>query len=267
MATPSADRLRELRVLITRPADRAGELLDALKTAGADTLHLPALTIAALDEHQHSSQLQRARQSILDLDHYDALIFISVNAVEHGMAMIENYWPQLPVKQTYWAIGAATCKALAERGIRAAAGDGAMNSEALLARPELQSMTHQKIAIVRGLGGRETLAHTLRERGARVDYIECYQRQAPVASASEQCALIDRFQPNCSVVNSGETLLNLSHWLPSEHPLFQCPIITPSERVTALARKLGYARPVTAENAGLDATIHALLASHVADSE
>ncbi len=267
MATPSADCLRELRILITRPADRADELLDALKRAGAATLHLPALAIAALDEHQHAPQLQRARQSILDLDRYDALIFISVNAVEYGMAMIENYWPQLPVKQTYWAIGLATSKALAEHGIRAAAGDGAMNSEALLARPELQSLTHQHIAIVRGLGGRETLAETLRGRGAKVDYIECYQRQPPAASTGEQRALIDRFQPNCSVVNSGETLLNLSHWLPTDHPLYQCPIITPSERVTALARKLGYARPVTAENAGLDATIQALRASRIADSE
>lgn len=267
MATPSADCLRGLRVLITRPADRAAELLNTLTALGAETLHVPALAIAPLDEQQHADQLQHARQCILDLDHYDALIFISVNAVEYGVAMIENYWPQLPVRQTYWAIGRATARALARHGIHAAASDSAMNSEALLARPELQSLAHQKIAIVRGLGGRETLADTLRTRGARVDYIECYQRQAPSASGGEQCALIDGFKPDCSVVNSGETLLNLSHWLPTDHRLFHCPIITPSERVTALARKLGYARPVTAENAGLDATVEAIVASRTADSQ
>ncbi len=264
MATLSAEALSGLRVLVTRPSERAAELITALQGAGAQALHLPALEIAPLDNDKHASALLQARQCILDLDHYDDIIFISVNAVEYGMAMIDNYWPQLPVRQSYWAIGKATKDALAQHGIQACGGDGAMNSESLLAHADLQSLSHRKFAIVRGIGGRETLADTLRTRGARVDYIECYQRQAPAGSNAERLNAIAAANINCSVVNSGESLHNLTSWLPSNHRLFQCPIITPGERVAALAAKLGYARTVAAENASLDATLSALLAARSA---
>ncbi len=260
----ASNSLKGWRVLVTRPAERAGDLLAALQTRGAETLHIPMLEIAPLAD----SQLTPARQRVLDLDRYDALIFISVNAVHYGADLIDAFWPQWPARQRYYAIGAATAGALTARGLSAPTpevdADHSMTSEALLAQPSLQSLQHQRIAIVRGLGGRETLAETLRARGAQVDYIECYQRQAPALDPQNFLNLLEDASINASVINSGESLENLSTLLPDKHWLFQQTVIVPSERVAALAAKLGYANTIPAQNAGTDATVAALEAVSVA---
>lgn len=256
--------LKGWRVLVTRPAERAAELLAALQARGAETLHIPMLEIAPLRE----PELAPARQRVLDLDRYDALIFISVNAVHYGAELIDSLWPQWPARQRYYAIGAATASALEVLGLNApapGAGTGqSMTSEALLAQPSLLSLEHQRIAIVRGLGGRETLAETLRERGAQVDYIECYQRQTPTLDQQDFLNQLEDARINAAIINSGESLENLSALLPDRHWLFQQPVIVPSTRVAALAAKLGYANAIAAQNAGTDATVAALEAVSVA---
>lgn len=251
--------LTGLRVLLTRPTGRAEELLAALHEEGASTLHIPLLDIRELDPEQDAQTIQRNRERVLDLDRYQKLIFISANAVQHGASLVEQYWPQWPVQQMHLAIGAATAAALARRGLSAvAAVNSSMDSESLLASDTLQAVDGERIAIFRGVGGRETLAATLRERGARVDYIECYKRCAPEFNAEQTLSRINDFAANALVVNSGETLENLSALLPAGHDLYQCPLVLPSERVAVLASKLGYAKTITAINAGTAATLAAL---------
>ena len=59
-----------------------------------------------------------------------------------------------------------------------------MNTEALLKLPELHQIDGQRFLILRGVGGRETLATQLRARGAHVDYAECYRRVEPILDAT-----------------------------------------------------------------------------------
>lgn len=250
--------LAGMRVLVTRPAGRADDLLAALHEQGAATLHIPLLDIGALDAERDADCIQRNRDHILNLDHYHALIFISANAVHYGVNLVEQFWPQWPARQQILAIGAATSAALAERGLTALGGEGSMNSESLLAADCLQAVDGQRIAIFRGLGGRETLAEVLRERGARVDYIECYRRRAPPLDIAATLGQIADFAPTAVVVNSGETLANLSALLPASHPLFDCALVLPGERVAALAGNLGYAKATPAANAGTAATLACL---------
>lgn len=265
----ATDSLAKLKVLITRPSGRGRELCQQLRERGATVLHIPMLEIAPLDATAHSEAtlcetMRRAKNAVLELDRYNALIFISVNAVHHGMALVEEYWPQMPAGQEYFAIGEATAQALRDHHLSPTAAGAAMNSEALLAHPSLKHLPHQRVAIFRGLGGRETLAETLTARGARVDYIECYQRLTPQLEAQDLIQRLAEANINCSVVNSGESLENLSALLPAGHALYSQPVILPSDRVAALARKLGYARAIVAENASQDATLKALakLAQH-----
>ena len=169
--TSSTD-LQGLRILITRPEGRNEELRSALVAAGAQVWVHPLLRIVPLDENDE--RYQHARRCLLDLDLYQHIIFISVNAVACGMALIDDLWPQYPLGVRCHAIGAATAKALhdwpwpagALTPLEAQQG-GAMDSDSLLASAAFNGVDGQRVLIVRGCGGREQLAQKLRERNAR----------------------------------------------------------------------------------------------------
>ena len=260
MTAPSS--LSGRRVLITRPKGRNEELASALRDAGAEVFIEPLLRIVPLGDSD--PEHQRAERLLLNLNHYQHLIFVSTNAVDCGMALIDSLWPQYPIAVQCHAVGAATARALRQWPWPAGALDsldlaehGAMNSESLLALPALQHVSHQKIMIVRGCGGREHIAQTLRERGAAVDYAECYRREDAALSAAALQARLAAQQPDIVCLNSGETLQAFCARLPASQR-GDYRLLLPSVRVADMARKAGFREIILAENAGTAATLSAL---------
>lgn len=250
--------LRGLTVLITRPPGRGETLAAAIRAAGGTPAEVPLLAVQPLDPETDAAIAATADGYLAQLDRYDAVIVISINAVELGLERARRLWPQWPAGPQWYAIGAATAEALRGWDIDALAPNGGMYSEALLAQPELQQMAGRRVLIVRGVGGRETLAETLRSRGAQVDYAECYRRIAPKLDAGQQVALAAPVDAIC--VNSAETLANLWNNLPAGARADACQraLVVPSERVAEQARALGFQNVIAAENAGTAATLHAL---------
>lgn len=252
--------LQALRVLVTRPRGRADALIAAIAAQGGEVAHIPLLAVVPLHEQRDAMICAATTQRIRELNKYQRVIAISVNALHFGMPWLKQYWSSLPPHIIWYGIGTATLAAYVEYGIAAYGGSAAMNSEALLALPDLQSLNGERILILRGVGGREQLAAVLCERGAQVDYAECYRRIEPVLDA-EQSAQMQNLAFDAICVNSNETLQNLWQCLPAaarqrarEHTL-----IAPSARVAAAAHQLGFLRVITADNAGTEATLKALL--------
>lgn len=163
--------LHGLGVLVTRPVDQANGLLQQLWQLGAQTWHWPTLSIEPLPF------------KIPDGAPCELLIFISVNAVTHGAALLQRY-PQARLA----AVGAATASALEALGHSPdAVPQIGSSSEALLAHPLLLTPPAH-ITLVRGQGGRELLQDTLTARGATVTIIEAYARRPvqPDAAALQQ---------------------------------------------------------------------------------
>lgn len=209
-----------LRILVTRPAGRADDLMRAIAAAGGSSAHIPLLTVDALDSQRDAALWQHTEQTLRRLAHYRRVIAISVNAVHYGMrwiaaALQQSAVPhalQLPAHIAWYGIGAATLDELKRWGIEARGGAAGATSEALLALPELQTVRGEAILILRGVGGRETLASVLRERGAAVEYAECYRRSVPQLDAAQR-QLLQRAAFDAVCVNSAETLRNLWHYL------------------------------------------------------
>jgi hypothetical protein len=86
--------------------------------------------------------------------------------------------------------------------------DGA-DSDALLAMPQLRDLRGKRVVIFRGEGGRQLLADELRERGAEVNYIECYRRVRPETDPSSLIARWEQGGLHAVTAMSGETLDNL----------------------------------------------------------
>jgi uroporphyrinogen-III synthase len=277
----SAGPLAGQRILITRPAGRADDLIAAIAAAGGSAVHVPLLVVEPLDAGRDAQQWQCAAQNLRQLASYRRVIAISVNAVHYGMQWLERLQGSAAIASPgidWYGIGAATATEFARWGIEARGGGFGATSEALLALPELQQVRGESILILRGVGGRETLAGILRERGASVAYAECYRRVAPRLDDSQRQLLQQAgFAAVC--VNSAETLRNFfdaanssvlrtdaaapSAVLRTEVAALSkdwrtVALVVPSARVAQLAEELGFERVIVAANAGTEATLTAL---------
>ncbi|HET8707886.1 MAG TPA: uroporphyrinogen-III synthase [Pseudomonadales bacterium] len=245
MSTPCA--------LITRPAGQADGLLHALAQRGWDTLHVPTLAIEPLPVTASMTQLAQ------DLDLYQTVIFVSANAARFGMNLFDQYWPQWPVGIEWLAVGKATQAALTEFDITATAPEQA-DSEGLLALPQLQTgrVDGSKILIVRGEGGRETLAETLRERGAKVTYLELYKRAEVSNIAHWQQQLFSR-PFDVITCTSGDALKGLLQlWGEHTPPLTEKTLFVVSHRLANYAATLGFTNIIQTNGATDEAIIAAL---------
>jgi uroporphyrinogen-III synthase len=133
------------------------------------------------------------------------------------------------------------------------------DSEALLALPELQNVSGQRVVIFRGVGGRELLATTLRSRGAHVAYVECYRRGKPALDVAPVIERLHGGALHAVVAASGEALANLVELLPAP-ALRALPLAVTHPNVARAAHDLGFRRvQVAADEAQLmDALIAAM---------
>lgn len=183
-------------LLITRPQPEAGLLAQRLANQSLHSWVVPTLDIHPIPPTPDSLKL--AHQA-----HY--WIFISANAVREGWPHLFNLKASPP---PLMAVGAATAQRLVTlTGCAVLHPSDGADSDALLRLPELQQIRGQRVAIVRGEGGREQLSQALRARGAEVTYVECYRRQCPQQLGP---SYDDALNANAWInIQSREALLNL----------------------------------------------------------
>ncbi len=250
------------RVLVTRPTPQANALCADLTAKGAEAIRFPTLSIRPTD--QQDPGYQQLKNCFIDLDRYHAVIFISANAAQLGYDWIDQYWPQLPDSIHWLAVGAATMRTLQQLGLPATAAEGSMDSEAVLALPQLQQLEHANILICRGHCGREQLLLDLQQRGANVDYAELYHRELPVYSQAEIESIIYKSAASAILASSGEGLLNLIKL--TQQPdgglstFTDTPLVVPSQRVATLAQQHHFNHIQVATNATDAAMVDALTA-------
>lgn len=250
------DKLAGCGVVITRPPAQAENLASRIKTAGGNPILFPLLEITALDDYTAFDAQASA------LDACDWAFFISTNAVEHGMQRLRVLHPQpFPGHLRWAAIGPATAAALQSSGVdRVLIPKQRYDSESLLACPELQDMQGQRCLVFRGVGGRELLAEKLRERGAVVDFAECYRRINPNPDLSPLTRLWQNGQLHAMVITSSEALrnlLNMARQADDADWLKQTPLFVSHPRIAEHAAQHGW-QPITAAQPGDDAMLAAL---------
>lgn len=225
------ERLDGIGVVVTRPAHQMEPLAGALEAAGAEVLRFPALEIVAEpeDEPRRAAQ-QRAVEA-------DWLYFVSPNAVAHGLPRIRAAGG--PGRHSrIAAVGHGTAQALREHGIEEVVypRQGA-TSEDLLAETPLGALQAGRVTIVRGVGGRQQLAETLRRNGVTVDFLEVYRRTRPDTDPAPLLEAAAAGRLHVAVVTSGEVFRNLLELLGErgQQWLAQAGLVTIGERVAAMA--------------------------------
>lgn len=227
---------------MTRPAAQAGSLCDAIRSRGGVPVCFPVLGIAAIDD-------MSALDDLADrLDDVDLAFFVSPNAVQHALTAIlaRRDWPARTVVAT---VGKGSERALAEFGFTAVVAPATgFDSEAVLDLPEFQpeSVNGSLVVIFRGDGGRDLLGETLRERGARVEYVTCYRRFRPAEDPAPLLDLAHRGALDAITLTSSEGVGSLVAMVGAEgmQALRSVPIFAPHPRIATHARAAGFLKVV-----------------------
>lgn len=245
-------------ILLTRPETESRQLARALAPLAADVVVFPTLEIRLLDPG-------RAALACIDtLECYALAVFVSVNAVRCGLALIRarRAWPS---STRVAAVGAATAQALAEAGFEdVVTPESGHDSEALLVHPALRDVRGARILLVRGEGGREHLADALRARGATVDYLEAYRRAVPRCDSVPIRRLLADGRVRAVVAASAEGVGNLLQLLDEDAGdiVRRVPLLVHHPRIAAAAQALGFTdvRLVAADACALLPALRACLA-------
>ena len=229
MAYNTEPQLTGRKILVTRPVGQADVLASLIEQQGGEAILLPVIDIVAVD----SAQWQPWQPELTDW-----LMFVSPNAVRCFMA---GYQRQLPEHIKLVAAGEGTAQAMRAHGLRVDLQPELSNgSEGLLPLAQWQHMQQQQVVIVRGNGGRELMANTLRDRGAQVNFLEVYRRELPTLPAT---VLQQALQADWLTITSVNGVKNLLSLLSDyRQQVVQKPLLVVSERIRDFASEQGFER-------------------------
>lgn len=240
------------RVLVTRPARQAADWVARLRAAGVDAAALPLIEIVCAPDAAQAAWAQLPSMRLA--------VFVSPNAAECFFAARPPGAPW-PAATRAAVVGPGTARVLRELGVDAAsivepAHDAAQfDSEALWEQLRGADWHAQQVLIVRGDGGREWLAATLRASGANVNAVCAYHRRAPRLDTAQQAAL-DRAlrEPRRHLwfFSSSEAIANLGAIAGSRADWASARAIATHPRIAQSAQQLGFGAVVQARP-GFDA--------------
>lgn len=255
-----------MRVLVTRPAAQAAEWVARLQERGVEAVALPLIGI---DSPADSAEV---RAAWLTLPSRRMAMFVSPNAADQFFAArpVGSTWPDGTLAGSP---GPGTKQGLIALGVppgqivEPAADSVQFDSESLWAQLCGLDWQGAQVLIVRGDGGRDWLATTLREHGAVVDYVTAYRRVPPTFDAAQTALLAKAMEQPAEHLwffSSSEAIDHLDRFtsqhmpqrMPQERPQ-EMPQRAPADwsrasaiathpRIAARAQQLGFMRVVEA---------------------
>ncbi|MES2586729.1 MAG: uroporphyrinogen-III synthase [Pseudomonadota bacterium] len=248
-------------IVITRPSGQARQLMEALqasllnsgftKEAFPQIISLPLLTIAPKGD---GILLEQITQSLKTAD---LAIFVSPNAIECTMRLLEQSWQDLSDKPVpVGVMGGSSMAALKNHGIGVESyptkvilpqNNAQWDSEGLWA--ELQKLnwdwSTKKVIIFKGEGGRDWLADTFKNVGAQVEAFSVYAR-VPLDLNSPAWNDIHEmdFAKSLWLLTSSEAVRYLGQ---AKLPIDLATAICPHHNIADAAEQIGFGEVLTCE--------------------
>ena len=265
-------------IVVTRPSGQARQLIEVLtssieqsgvaKRSLPEIVSLPLLTIVPKTDEQLADHIATT------LKDADLAIFVSPNAIECTMRLLERDWQEFSKKIIpIGVMGGSSKLALQNHGIGQEKSPTPVlipnnneqwDSEGLW--QELQGLgwdwQSKKIVIFKGEGGREWLADTLIKAGATVDAISTYTR-APLDLDNPAWHVIRDMDISKSLwlLTSSEAVRYLGQVMKDQFPqgLQSASALCSHHNIANAAKAIGFGEVFTTE-AGDEALIKASLA-------
>jgi hydroxymethylbilane synthase len=254
---PDTPQSMARRVLVTRAADQAEELVWALRAAGLDPV--PAPTIA-VEFDPPGGELDAAARI---LHAYAWVVITSANGARAILKAAERTLTE-PGAPSWAAIGPTTRRVLEHEGIEVALQPS--QSSGIAMAVELPVVAGDRVLIVRGDLADEELPLALRARGAEVDDVIAYRtREAPAASRPLLRRAMAAGSIDAVIFTSGSTVRGLVALAGAEKlDMASIPAVCIGPETASEARNAGFlvlAVSVTPEAGALaSTTAHSLAA-------
>ena len=236
-------------IVLTRPLGqslRLGELLHR-KFPMLEQIQLPLLSIVPNENPVDAKRLKEL------LPASDLAVFVSPNAVECSMRLLQSKWPKsIPIA----VVGGGSLEALSHHGITAEHGytiyapnnPSEWDSEGLwkILSQAQKSWAGKNILFLKGIGGRAWLGEQFLLQGAEIHSVSTYKR-VPLASDSPAWLGLKKVMPSDSicVLTSSEAARHLAQFLKesaswAEPWLNEAMMLCTHERIAQICKELGF---------------------------
>jgi hydroxymethylbilane synthase len=198
-ARPRADAPR---VIVTRPADQARDLLDEVRRVGLEPVLVPSI---AVDLRSAAAEADRAAGTLTACDW---AVATSPNGARAILAAAERVLTDLAAPR-WAAVGGATAAVLEREGVAVDFQPATADAATLAATMPVQR--GDRVVVLRGDLAGDRLAASLRARGAEVDDVVVYRTQeAPAGSRPLLRSALDGGAIDAIVFTSGSTVRGLA---------------------------------------------------------
>jgi uroporphyrinogen-III synthase len=248
-------------VVITRPLQQAGALMQGVAALGRKAVLFPLLEIHPVPDR---ASLQAALDALRD---FALVAFVSPNAIDAAFALLKDWPRDVPLA----VMGEGSRATLARHGLTSANATifsprdaDRTDSQTLLAALDLDALRGKRVLILRGETGRELLGDALRSAGAAVTQVAAYRRCAPQLDEARRAQLIELLATdNQWIVTSSEALkilIRMVEQLAGVNGVAKMQhqrLIVPHARIEETAAALGFTR-VTLTGSGDERLLAAL---------
>jgi len=250
--------LARRRILVTRSRQQASTLVDALRLEGARPIELPTVeTRQRVDPAAVSNVAFKLQQG-----RYAWVAFTSAIAVDAFLdALAETGTDARAFANTrLCAVGAATARAMAARGLIADLVPNESTGEAAAAAMiEAGGIRNEPVLLPRAESAHPALPAGLEAAGALVESLTLYLSAAPADPPAEVLAAIRRGAIDVATFTSSSTVKNLAAILDGDlSPLGGATIACIGPTTAATARELGLEPDVVAEEHSVPGLVAAL---------
>lgn len=229
------------QLISLRPVGDHAPLRRAAAAHGARVLALSPWRLRLRDDPSTRAALRAALQA-------ERVLFTSPAAVKAAASLRRL---RARKDQIWLAVGEGTASALRRAGITRVVAPARMDSEGLLALPELQRLRGMSVGLVTAPGGRGAIAPALAARGARILRSDVYER-VPIAWTPAALARLRALPMRHAALalSSAEALRLSLNALPPDlaDKLRRARAIAASARLAAIAREAGFRDVVVADS-------------------
>ena len=240
------------KVLVTRPAHQANAMAQPFLELGAEVLYQPAIEIGP------PRDWDPVDRAITQLNEFDWLVFSSRNGVEFFLRRLREQshdWRALAHLKLA-AIGPATAQALAEWYLDVDLHAEQYRAEALAG--ELAPLAKgQRFLLLRASRGREVLADSLCEAGAKVEQVAAYESRDVTAADPTIAKAMATGAIDWTTASSSSTARSLVHLFGES--LKQTKLVAISPLTGRVLTELGYPPAAVATEYNTEGVVDAIL--------